>query len=163
MQLVGSVSFRGGRRLCASDIDRVVAIDRAHTGHARWRFFEKRFAAAEAKPEDFVHVGVMRGGSLRGYIMVHLERGEFGREDVIGVLDAVGVEPETQERGVGQSLIEELVETLRGLGVRSLQSQGNWTNHTVLRFFEASAFNLSPRVILERPVSDGLVETMEEV
>lgn len=163
MQLVGSVSFRGARALCASDIDRVVAIDRAHTGHARWRFFEKRFAAAAAKPDDFIHLGVMRGGSLRGYIMVHLERGEFGREDAIGVLDAVGVEPETQERGVGQSLIEELVEILRGMGVRSLQSQGNWTSHSLLRFFEASAFNLSPRVILERSVSDGLAETLEEV
>jgi ribosomal protein S18 acetylase RimI-like enzyme len=163
MQLVGTVSFRGGRALCASDIDRVVAIDRAHTGHTRWRFFEKRFAAAEAKPDDFVHLGVMRGGSLRGFIMVHLEHGEFGREEMIGVLDAVGVEPETQERGVGQSLIEELVEILHGMGVRSLQSQGNWTNHSLLRFFEASAFSLSPRVILERSVSDGLAETLEEV
>jgi ribosomal protein S18 acetylase RimI-like enzyme len=163
MQLVGPVSFRGARALSANDLDRVVAIDRAHTGHARWRFFEKRFAAAQAKPDDFVHIGVMRGGSLRGYLMVHLQRGEFGREDVIAVLDAVGVEPETQERGVGQSLIEEMVEILGSLGVRSLHSQGNWTSNSLLRFFEASAFNLSPRVILERPVSDGLVETVEEV
>ena len=81
MQRIGPSHFDGARVLCANDIDRVVAIDRDHTGHARWRFFEKRFAAAEAKPDDFVHIGVMRGGSLRGYIMVHLQRGEFGRED----------------------------------------------------------------------------------
>jgi ribosomal protein S18 acetylase RimI-like enzyme len=163
MQRTDPSHFSGTRTLCANDIDRVVAIDRAYTGHARWRFFEKRFAAAEAKPDDFVHIGVMRGGSLRGYIMVHLQRGEFGREDVIGVLDAVGVEPESQERGVGQSLIEETVQIMRRAGVRSLQSQASWANHSLLRFLEASAFNLSPRVILERSVSDGLIETVEEV
>ena len=92
-----------------------------------------------------------------------VQRGEFGREDVIGVLDAVGVEPESQERGVGQSLIEEVIEAVRRAGVRSLQSESNWTNHDLLRFLEASAFNLSPRVLLERSVSDGLAETVEEV
>jgi GNAT superfamily N-acetyltransferase len=95
--------------------------------------------------------------------MVHLQRGEFGREDVIGVLDAVGVEPESQERGVGQSLIEEMIDIMRRAGVRSLQSQCNWTNHDLLRFLEASAFNLSPRMILERSVSDGLLETVEDI
>jgi GNAT superfamily N-acetyltransferase len=163
MRRSDSSQFSGTRALCANDIDRVVAIDRAHTGHARWRFFEKRFAAAEARPEDFVHIGLMRGGSLRGYIMIHLQRGEFGREDVIGVLDAVGVEPESQERGVGQSLIEDVIEAARRAGARSLQSQCNWTNLDLLRFLEASAFNLSPRVLLERSVSDGLAETVEEV
>lgn len=163
MQRIDPSHFSGARALCANDIDRVVAIDRAHTGHARWRFFEKRFAAAEAKPDDYVHIGVMRGGSLRGYIMVHLQRGEFGLEDVIGVIDAVGVEPESQERGVGQTLIEEMIEIMRRGGVRSLQSQCNWTNRDLLRFLEASAFDLSPRVILERSVSDGLAETVEEI
>lgn len=163
MQGTRPSQFDGARALHAGDIDRVVVIDKEHTGHSRWRFFKKRFAAAEANPNDFVHIGVVRGGLLRGYIMVHLQRGEFGREDVIGVLDAVGVEPESQERGVGQSLIEEMVEVARRAGVRSLQSQCNWTNHSLLRFLEASAFSLSPRLILERSVSGGLVETLEEV
>jgi GNAT superfamily N-acetyltransferase len=163
MQQLGPSHLFGARALSAKDIDRIVAIDRAHTGHVRWRFFEKRFAAAEAKPDDFVHIGVMRGGSLRGYIMAHLQHGEFGREDAVGVIDAVGVELESQERGVGQSLIEAMVDIMRRAGVRSLHSQSNWTNHDLLRFLEASAFSLSPRVILERSVSDGLVETVEEV
>ena len=163
MQLNGPSQSAGTRNLCAKDIDRIVAIDRAHTGHARWRFFEKRFAAAESNPADFVHIGVMRGGSLRGYIMAHLQRGEFGRENAVGVLDAVGVELESQERGVGQSLIEEMIKTMQRSGVRLMHSQSNWTNHDLLRFLEASAFNLSPRVILERSVSDGLAETVEEV
>jgi N-acetylglutamate synthase-like GNAT family acetyltransferase len=158
-----AISYGGTRTLSTHDIERIVAIDRAHTGQSRFRFFEKRFAAAEAKPDDFVHIGVVRGGSLRGFILAHLQRGEFGRDDVIGVFDAVGVEPECQERGVGQTLMDELVAVMRRKGVRSLYSQASWTNHNLLHFFDASGFALSARLVLERAVSEPLAETMEEV
>jgi ribosomal protein S18 acetylase RimI-like enzyme len=163
MTLTAPISYGGVRELAPHDIDRVVAIDRAHTGQSRRRFFEKRLAAAKARPNDFIHIGVVRGGSLRGFILAHLERGEFGRDDVRGVFDAVGVEPECQERGVGQSLMEELVSIMRQKGVRNLHSQANWTSHNLLRFFDASGFYLSPRLILERPVSELFAETVEEV
>lgn len=157
------ISYRGARPLGENDLDRVVAIDRAHAGQSRRRFFEKRFAAAEANPDDFVHIGMMRGGSLRGFILAHVLRGEFGREHAVGVFDAVGVEPESQERGVGQNLMEELVEIMRRKGVRSLHSQANWTSYNLLRFFDASGFALSPRLILERSASEPLAEITEDV
>jgi ribosomal protein S18 acetylase RimI-like enzyme len=163
MNLAAVMNGSGTRALSAEDIDRIVAIDRAHTGQSRRRFFEKRFAAAKAAPDDFVHIGVVRGGSLRGFILAHLQRGEFGRDDAIGVFDAVGVELECQERGVGQSLMEELVAIMRGRGVRYLHSQANWTNHGLLRFFDGSGFCVSPRLVLERSVMEPLPETVEEV
>lgn len=163
MKSFDTLSVPGTRMLGADDLDRVVAIDRAHSGHSRRRFFEKRFAAANARGDDFVHIGVVRGGALRGFILAHLERGEFGRDNVVGVLDAVGVEPECQERGVGQSLVEGLISVMRQKGVRDLNSQSNWTNHDLLRFFDASGFYLSPRLVLERSVSELAVEVMEEV
>jgi len=152
----GICSINGG------DLDRVVAIDRAHTGHSRRRFFEKRFAAAEAHPDDFVQIGLMRGGSLRGFAIASLLRGEFGQKDIIAVLDVVGVELESQDRGVGQSLIEQLIEIMRQKGVRSLQSQAGWTSHHLLRFFDASGFQLSPRMVFERSVTEPLIEPVEE-
>ena len=148
--------------LGAVHLERVVAIDRSHTGHSRRRFFEKQFAAAEASPEDFVQLGVMRGGSLRGFAIAHVLRGEFGREDAVAVLDAVGVEAQSQDRGIGQGLIEELVTRLRQKGVRLFHSQARWTNHDLLRFFEASGLTLSPRLVLERAVNEPLVEEIEE-
>ncbi len=151
------------RLLGVNDLERVIAIDRAHTGHARRRFFEKRIAAAQRHPDDFVHVGVMRGGALRGFAIARLLRGEFGREDVVAVLDAVGVELESQERGVGQTLMEELIRIMRARGVRSLQSQADWTSHNLLRFFDASGFELAPRMALERSVAEPLIELSEDV
>jgi L-amino acid N-acyltransferase YncA len=143
-------------------LERVVAIDRSHTGYSRRHFFEKRFAAATRHPDDYVLLGLMRGGALRGFAIAHVLRGEFGREHDVAVLDALGVETQTQERGIGQSLIEELVATLRRKGVRSLHSQAGWANHDLLRFFEASGFELSPRLILERSVTEPLIEVIEE-
>jgi ribosomal protein S18 acetylase RimI-like enzyme len=150
------------RALGADDLERVIAIDRAHTGHARRRFFEKRFNAATAHPEDFVLVGTDDGIALSGYALARLLDGEFGREHSGATLDALGVAPENQEHGIGQILMEGLVAALRERGVRWLQSQADWKNHGVMRFFDASGFALAPRVVLERPAAEVLAEPIEE-
>ena len=154
---------RDARRLGVDDVEAVIAIDRAHSGHARRHFFEKLFAAAKARPDDFVCIGIHRGGALRGFAIARILRGEFGREHAVAVLDAVGVEPQSQERGIGHALMGELIESLRAMGVGSLQSLANWTNHDLLRFFDASGFTLATRLALERSVGEPLEETSEEV
>jgi hypothetical protein len=45
---------RNARPLGENDVERVIAIDRAHSGHARRHFFEKRFAALTARPGDYI-------------------------------------------------------------------------------------------------------------
>jgi GNAT superfamily N-acetyltransferase len=148
--------------LSVDDLERVIAIDCAHSGHSRRRFFEKRFAAAKANPDDFVQIGLMRGGALRGYAIARLLRGEFGREDIVAELDAVGVAFENQAIGIGHDLIEGLVKIMRQRGVHSIHSQATWVNHDLLRFFDASGFKLSPRLVLERSVTETFVEENEE-
>jgi GNAT superfamily N-acetyltransferase len=148
--------------LSAAQLDHVVAIDRAYTGRSRRRFFAKRFAAAEAHPDDFVLLGSSRSGTLRGFAIAHLLRGEFGREHIAAVLDALGVEAVSQDAGIGHRLIEELVAILQRRGVRLLHSQAKWTDGDLLRFFNASGFELSPRFVLERLVAVPLVEDIDE-
>ncbi len=106
-------------------------------GEPRRRFFEKRLVHAQQHPEDFVHVGVARKGALVGFAFARILRGEFGREQAIATLDAVGVEHDSRERGVGHALMDGLTKVMREKGVQSLQSQADWTNHAVLRFFDA--------------------------
>jgi len=153
----------GPRALNANDLERVIAIDRVHAGGSRSRFFEKRFAAAAAHPDDFIHVGVMRGGALRGFAFARLLRGEFGRENVTAVLDVIGVEPVSRETGVGRSLLQELVARLRAVGARTLHSQAEWSDPELTHFFAATGFKLAPRVALERSLAAPLVEQSEEV
>ncbi len=150
------------RPLRPSDLERVIAIDAVHVGAPRRRFFEKRLAHAKQHPEDFVHVGVARNGSLIGFAFARILRGEFGRAQVIATLDAVGVEHDSRERGVGRALMEGITKIMREKGVQSLHSQADWTNHLLLRFFSASGFRLAPRMVLERSVLEPLAEPFEE-
>jgi L-amino acid N-acyltransferase YncA len=163
MTAASPVRDRNARPLSVADIERVIAIDRVHSGHARRRFFEKRFAAARAQPDDYIQVGAMWGGSLRGFAIARIFRGEFGHEHPVAVLDAIGVEAQSQEHGIGEALLNELRDAMRRSGVRTLHSQADWTRHQLMRFFAASGFELSPRLALERSVSERLEETSEEV
>jgi GNAT superfamily N-acetyltransferase len=146
------------RPLNQNDLDRVIAIDRYHSGQSRRHFFEKRFAAASAHPEDYIHIGAMWGGAVRGFACARLLRGEFGHEQTVAVLDVIGAEPQTQECGIGEELMQELEELMRQRGVRLLHSQALWTRHDLLRFFDASGFKLATRFALERSVSQPLDE-----
>jgi GNAT superfamily N-acetyltransferase len=150
------------RALAGDDADRVVAIDRQHSGHGRSLFFEKRFAAAEAHPHDFIHLGVVRGKDLCGFATARILRGEFGGRRSVAVLDGLGVEAESQNQGLGRTLVAELTARLHRLGIRTLQSQTVWTNHDLLRFFAAAGFELAPRFALQRAVKP-LDEQSEEI
>jgi len=150
------------RPLRPSDLERVIAIDSGYVGEPRRRFFEKRLTNAQQHPEDFVHVGVARNGALVGFAFARILRGEFGREQAIATLDAVGVEHDSQERGVGHALMDGLTKVMRAKGVRSLQSQADWANHALLRFFDSSGFRLAARLVLERSVLIPLAEPLED-
>jgi L-amino acid N-acyltransferase YncA len=148
----------GARRLAIGDLERIVAIDSQYTGRSRRHYFERRLRAAERHPDDFVHVAVVRGGALRGYAMARLHRGEYGRDELVAVLDAIGVEQASREAGVGQDLMHAMTRALTACGARSIQSQADWTSHAMLHFFEASGFELAPRLVLERSVAELLTE-----
>lgn len=151
------------RELDVGDVDRLVAIDAKHTGGSRRRFFEKRLAAAKHRPADFIPIGVARDGALCGFAVVRLLHGEFGQVRDVAVLDAIGVEPDSRETGIGQTLLQELAQRLQRRGVNSIQTEAEWTNHAMLRFFQGSGFTLAPRIVLERPTALAIDESGEDV
>jgi len=158
-----AASSHAARLLGVDDVERVIEIDSVHATRSRRHFFAKRFAAAQAHPGDFIHVGVRRDGALRGFAIARILRGEFGQSDAIAVLDAIGVELETQESGVGQALMKDLADVMRRIGVNRLQSQVDWKNHDLLRFFDAADFSLAPRLAMERSVAEPLAEVSDDV
>ncbi len=163
MVVTPAITKRNIRRLGAADVDRVIAIDRAYSGQSRRRFFERRFAAAKKRPEDFIYIGVIQDGLLCGFAIARVLRGEFGHEHAVAVLDAIGVAAECRGQGIGQALLGELKGAMRQRGVLALQSQADWTNHDLMRFFDAAGFKLAPRLMLQRPVAALFDEPNEEV
>jgi L-amino acid N-acyltransferase YncA len=149
------------RRLRPTDLEQVIAIDSHHFGEPRRAFFEKRLDQATEHPGDYVQVGIDRNGILVGFAFARILRGEFGRDRAIATLDAVGVMISSREQGVGHALMDGLTKALRQEGVWSLQSQANWTNHALLRFFDACGFSLAPRLVLERSILTPLPEPVD--
>ena len=163
MSVISTAISHHIRPLGIEDAERVIAIDRAYADRSRRRFFQKRFAAARTNPDDYVHIGMVRDNLLRAFAFARILRGEFGHQKIIAVLDAIAVDLEEKDRGLGTALMEELTKIMRNIGVHSLQSQADWTNHHLLRFFATSGFRLAPRFALERSVHEPLDETSEEI
>jgi ribosomal protein S18 acetylase RimI-like enzyme len=151
------------RPLCADDLDRMIAIDRAHTRRQRRRFFEKRLAVAGTHPDDYIHLGVSSDGKLMGFVLARVLHGEFGREQAIAAFDVIGVDPEQEERGFGRALMQGLRTALRDKGVRLVHSQADWTNHGLLKFFDSAGFKFAPRLVLERAVAEPLAESTDDI
>jgi GNAT superfamily N-acetyltransferase len=141
----------------------VIAIDQVHAGTARRRFMERRLAAGERRPDDYVLVGVEHEQTLVGFALGRLLYGEFGRAEPVAVLDAIGVDRSSQDHGYGHALMAALLAAVRRKGVRRLHSQADWTNHGLLKFFDSTGFTLAPRVVLERGTAQSMDETGEDI
>jgi len=151
------------RPLKVDDLKRMIAIDQGHTGRARGRLFEKRLAAAAAKPDDFIHVGLIQNGQLIAFAFARMLHGEFGRAQDVAALDLIGVDRSKEHQGHGRTLMQALTETMKKRGVKLLHSETDWTNHALVRFFDSAGFTLAPRLVLERSVAEPLLEPSEEV
>lgn len=152
------------RPLRAADLGAVIAIDTANTGRARRGFFEKRLAAVKRDPDLFlafaVEAGAVEAGAvekdkaLAGFLIARIFRGEFGASEPIASIDAIGVAPDRQSRGLGHALMEGLETSLRKRGVFEIRSQDAWTGGALMRFFAGTGFELDPIWVLDRPLGE---------
>jgi ribosomal protein S18 acetylase RimI-like enzyme len=141
------------RPLLESDLCRVVDIDARIIGRNRPGFFEKRLQAALAEPKQFIYIGCELDGELSGFMMARLHEGEYGMKEPVAVLDVMGVDPEVQGQGLGRELMQAFSKILEHKQIAEIQSQADWRNQSILRFFSDAGFKLAPRHILEREVS----------
>lgn len=143
------------RPLAAADLEAIIAIDTATAGRVRRGFFERRFAAAAKDPKRFVYVGAEDGGKLKGFALVHLLAGEYGVAEEIAVLDAIGVEPAAQGRGIGRAIMARIDAAMREKNIHEMRTQSAWTSHALLGFLEAAGFTLAPWLVLSRDVGQA--------
>jgi ribosomal protein S18 acetylase RimI-like enzyme len=146
------------RSVKAADVERVIAIDQASTGRIRRGYYQKQLAGAAAERQSLVALGAEEGGRLAGFVLAHVLDGEFGGTAPVGVLDALGVAPESRRQGVARALTAALEKALQGRGVRELRTEAGWTEHELVSYFSAAHFRLSPRLVLERGVDERLEE-----
>ena len=139
------------RSLKPTDLDQVVDIDKRIVGWSRRGFFEKRVDAAIERPDNYVVVGTVDGSTLVGYAIARIHGGDFGTKGRTAVLDAIGVDPRVQAKGVGKLLMDALDDVLRKKEVHEIRTQADWHYHGLMKYFDAMGFEVAPAHVLERP------------
>jgi ribosomal protein S18 acetylase RimI-like enzyme len=134
----------------SESLDTAVELDTTTNGSQRRDFFAKRFEAQEKHPLAFISMGATEAGEMVGFVCCHMLKGEFGSDELIAVLDAMAVKPESQGQGVGHELMAQLMTEIRARGGKGLQTQAGWDQPGVLDFFSATGFKMAPGLILER-------------
>ena len=142
------------RAIGVESLATVVDLDSASNGSHRRDFFTKRFEAQDKHPKAFISVGALEDGKMVGFVFCHMLLGEFGSHELIAVLDAMAVEPESQGHGVGHELMQQLINEIRDRGGKGLRTQVGWDQPEVIDFFSNTGFRMAPRLILERSTRD---------
>ena len=141
------------RLMKADDFDAVVGIDEKVLKASRPEYyemkFEKLFNSKDYLPTSLVAEG--EDGTLAGFIMGELYMGEYGIFQEEATLDTIGVDPDYQQKGIGEQLINEFLEHLRALGVQKINTLVDRNDSKLMHFFNTNQFSPSKTIInLER-------------
>jgi GNAT superfamily N-acetyltransferase len=143
------------RPIREGDLESVIALDLSHSGQSRRGFFEKRWRAMACEPAAFISLAAEWENALVGFVLAHVLDGEFGGSERVFVLDAVGVADDRRGQGIGNHLMQGLVDEVKQRGGREVRTQARWDQRGLLGFFAKAGFRLAPSVVLERSTGEA--------
>ncbi len=150
------------RPLAPHDLDAVAAIDAALGGRARRAYFERRLQAAQRDPAQHLQLAAERDGALAGYMLGRALEGEFGRSEPALRLEALGVEPRSQGRGLGKALSQAFEDAARRLGAAEIRTTAVWREHGLLRFLDRAGYRLADSHVLDCVLADSELGSAQE-
>jgi ribosomal protein S18 acetylase RimI-like enzyme len=142
------------RLMRVDDFNAVVRIDEKVLKVSRPEYYRVKFEEL-VQSTDRVPTSLVAeddAGTVVGFVMGELFIGEYGLSEE-ATLDTIGVDPDYQQKGVGELLIREFIEHLKGLGVRRVNTLVDSNDTKLLGFFKANQFGPSRIVNLERGLS----------
>jgi ribosomal protein S18 acetylase RimI-like enzyme len=138
------------RRLRPDDLEAVIRLDERNVGRRRGEFFRVKLDMAMKETGVEVSLAAEVDEALfAGYLIARVFYGEFGSMEPVAVLEAIGVHPDFQGRGVGRALLRQLRTNLLGLGVGTLRTEVDWDAQHLMRYFHDEGFVPAARVCLE--------------
>lgn len=138
------------RRLRPDDLEAVIRLDAANIGRQRDEFFKVKLAQNLADTGIQISLAADIDGFLGGYLLARVFYGEFGQTEKVAVLDSFGVHPSRRGSGVGRALLAQLQTNLLGLGIRTLRTEVDWDDQSLLAFFHREGFRPAARLCLEQ-------------
>jgi ribosomal protein S18 acetylase RimI-like enzyme len=142
------------RLMKSEDFEAVVVIDEKVFKVSRPEYYKTRFEKL-VNSKDYVPTSLVaetETGMIVGFVMGELYIGEYGISENRASLDTIGVDPDFQNRGIGEQLINEFLYHLRKLGIDKVYTLVDWDDTVLLRFFSANKFSPSKTINLERSI-----------
>ena len=142
------------RLMKADDFDAVLGIDEKVIEASRPEYYEMKFEKL-FRSKDYLPVSLVaeeEAGKVLGFVMGELYMGEYGIFQQQATLDTIGVDPDYQDRGIGERLINEFVDHLRRVGVQKVNTLVDWNDSNLIHFFSANQFSPSKTINLERSI-----------
>ncbi len=139
------------RLMKAEDFDAVVAIDEKVAKASRRDYYKLKFEKL-VQSKDYVPTSLVavKDGMVVGFVMGELYIGEYGISQEKATLDTICVDPDYQQKGIGDRLINEFMDHLKSLGVQKINTLVDWNDSRLIHFFSANKFSPSKTINLER-------------
>lgn len=134
------------RVMRADDLDDIVRIDQRITGRDRRAYMHAKLNEALGDDTLRVSLAARRDGVSVGYLMAHVDRGDFGRTDPVAVIDTLGVDPQYTRRGVGRALASQLFANLGALRVERVETVVPLDDLRLLGFLLSVGFGPAQRL-----------------
>ncbi|MCB1758673.1 MAG: GNAT family N-acetyltransferase [Gammaproteobacteria bacterium] len=145
----------------AADIEQITLLDKELGMDARPDFFNQRLEMMRDYPDRYLCFASRSGDSLCGFLLARILTGEFGSQQPVATLDAIGTQPDNRGRGVGVQLMEKLKQEVEARGCGEIQTQVDWHQPELLAYFARSGFTLGSRHVLKRDTSALVVPERE--
>ena len=138
------------RRLEARDVTEISKILKAITEKRGTKDYQ-RAVEEEVKREDRVSLVSELDGKVVGFIITYILYGAFGLEKSAWI-GLFGVDPKYMGRGVGETMAQEVFDSLRKIGIKNIFSSVEWDSTDLLSFFKSLGFDRSNFINLEKTV-----------
>ncbi len=142
------------RNLRPDDCPRLVAIDEKITGRSRTLWYEGKLKRALEESDLQVSLVAEVDDLLVGAMFAAVHFGEFGQPEPLAVLDTVLVDPAFAGRGIARAIFEQLLRNLGALRIERIRTEVAWNDHELVAFFGSMGFAPTPRLVLERDISN---------
>jgi predicted N-acetyltransferase YhbS len=136
------------RALKREDLEAISEIDKKVLGESRKDYWERKLDALGTKSAQTSFVAEIEGNVI-GFILGDVSGWEFGVPDTIGWIDTLGIDPAHQKKGLATALANELIRSLKAVGVKTIYTLVSWNDWNLLQFFHTMGFGRGDMINLE--------------
>lgn len=136
------------RKMTLKDLKPIIEIDSKILGTARPGYWETKLIVAERNSPVSSLIAEIDGRPV-GFLIGGASGWEYGVPESTGLIDALGVDPEYQRRGIATLLFREMISNLKKVGVNKVTTFVTWSDWELLKFFNTVGFRMGKMVNLE--------------